>query len=328
MILIFTIQNDFSTSNVIKWLTHYGEKVVRINSDDGLHKLFKIDSKGIFFKNTRSSAIINLLDAKSCWWRRNGISKSLFLHNSDYQELMMNDFDLTSIKKDLISNEAEDLKNFIYHSVYQNTEINLGRPKFNLNKLITMNIAQNCGLKVPDYEIITNTDQIKQNDLSITKAISNGIYKVVNNYSFYSYTELIEYEEDVKVPLFPSLKMDLIKKTMEVRVFFIEGHFFSMAIFSQSSDQTSIDFRKYNHKKPNKVEPYKLPASIEEKITDMFRELRLNCGSVDLILDDQNEFVFLEINPVGQYGMVSDPCNYSLDKKIAKYLINGRITEN
>ncbi|ROI03704.1 MULTISPECIES: grasp-with-spasm system ATP-grasp peptide maturase [unclassified Chryseobacterium] len=328
MILIFTIQNDFSTSNVIKWLTHYGEKVVRINSDDELHKLFKIDNEGIFFKNTRTSDIINLLDAKSCWWRRNGISKNSFLHDYGNQEFIVNDFNLTSIKKDLISNEAEDLKNFIYYSVYHNTKINLGRPKFNLNKLITMKVAENCGLKVPEYEIITDTNQIRHNDLSITKAISNGIYKVVNNYSFYSYTELIEYEKDVKVPVFPSLKMDLIKKTMEIRVFFIEGQFFSMAIFSQSSDQTSVDFRKYNHKKPNKVEPYKLPALIEEKITKIFKELGLNCGSVDLILDDQNEFVFLEINPVGQYGMVSDPCNYSLDKTIAKYLINGRITEN
>jgi hypothetical protein len=32
--------------------------------------------------------------------------------------------------------------------------------------------------------------------------------------------------------------------------------------------------------------------------------------------------VFLEVNPTGQYGMVSDPCNYYLDKKIAEYLID------
>ena len=44
-----------------------------------------------------------------------------------------------------------------------------------------------------------------------------------------------------------------------------------------------------------------------------------------MILNKNNEYVFLEINPVGQYGMVSEPCNYFLDKKIAHYLIYGRI---
>ena len=31
--------------------------------------------------------------------------------------------------------------------------------------------------------------------------------------------------------------------------------------------------------------------------------------------------VFLEVNPVGQFGMVSLPCNYQLEKRIAQYLI-------
>jgi len=33
------------------------------------------------------------------------------------------------------------------------------------------------------------------------------------------------------------------------------------------------------------------------------------------------DFIFLEINPVGQFGMTSIPCNYFLEKKIAEHLI-------
>jgi hypothetical protein len=36
------------------------------------------------------------------------------------------------------------------------------------------------------------------------------------------------------------------------------------------------------------------------------------------------ELVFLEINPVGQFGMVSHPCNYYLEKRIAQNLINSK----
>jgi RimK-like ATP-grasp domain. len=119
-----------------------------------------------------------------------------------------------------------------------------------------------------------------------------------------------------------------LKKKLEIRSFFIEGNFFSMAIFSQSSEQTKIDFRKYNNKLPNRTEPFKLPISIEDKLKKVFESIELNCGSVDLIIDKNDEYFFLEINPVGQYGMVSDPCNYELDKLIAKYLINGEFKIN
>ena len=47
-----------------------------------------------------------------------------------------------------------------------------------------------------------------------------------------------------------------------------------------------------------------------------------------LPLNKNDNYYFLEINPVGQYGMVADPCNYELDKLIAKYLINGKIKTN
>ena len=122
--------------------------------------------------------------------------------------------------------------------------------------------------------------------------------------------------------------MELIDKKLEIRSFYIENNFFSMAIFSQSSEQTKIDFRKYNNVFPNKTEPFQLPKDIEEKLTQIFKEINLNCGSIDLIVDKNDNYYFLEINPVGQYGMVADPCNYELDKLIAKYLINGKIKTN
>lgn len=87
-----------------------------------------------------------------------------------------------------------------------------------------------------------------------------------------------------------------------------------MAILSQSDEKTKIDFRKYNEEKPNRNVPFKLPDDIDQKIKQLFKYLDLNTGSVDLIVDHQENFYFLEINPVGQFGMVSYPCNYFLEK--------------
>ena len=145
MILIFTIKYDISTSDVIRWLNYYGKKVIRINIDDDTHKLVKITADGIFLSNKKTNNIINLYDAKSCWWRRNGIGKETFTENID-SNLIIGGFDLSSIKKELINNETNDLKDFIYYSVYNKKDINFGSHIFNLNKIITLKIDIDIGL--------------------------------------------------------------------------------------------------------------------------------------------------------------------------------------
>jgi D-alanine-D-alanine ligase-like ATP-grasp enzyme len=52
------------------------------------------------------------------------------------------------------------------------------------------------------------------------------------------------------------------------------------------------------------------------------KDLSLKTGSVDFILDQNDKYYFLEVNPIGQFGMVSYPCNYNLEKKVAYFLIN------
>ena len=95
-----------------------------------------------------------------------------------------------------------------------------------------------------------------------------------------------------------------------------------MAIFSQNNEKTKLDFRNYDYSFPNRKTPFILPSKIEKKIRNFMNFIKLNCGSLDLILTPNSEYVFLEVNPVGQFGMVSSPCNYELEKKIANKLIN------
>ena len=50
-------------------------------------------------------------------------------------------------------------------------------------------------------------------------------------------------------------------------------------------------------------------------------DLKLETGSLDLIKTPDGRIVFLEVNPVGQFGMISKPCNYHLERKVAEFLI-------
>ena len=59
---------------------------------------------------------------------------------------------------------------------------------------------------------------------------------------------------------------------------------------------------------------------MEKKLTLLMKKMNLNCGSIDMIKSKEGEYVFLEINSVGQFGMVSRPCNYYLEEKVADFL--------
>ncbi|WP_447951552.1 hypothetical protein [Chryseobacterium koreense] len=55
----------------------------------------------------------------------------------------------------------------------------------------------------------------------------------------------------------------------------------------------------------------------------MIIELELATCSIDMIVNKDWEYYFLEINPVGQFGMISNPCNYFLEKKLAELLLKN-----
>ncbi len=94
-----------------------------------------------------------------------------------------------------------------------------------------------------------------------------------------------------------------------------------MAIFSQNDDKTKVDYRNYNIEKPNRCAPYSLPQSVESKLFSLMKKIGLNMGSIDMIVTKNTEFVFLEVNPTGQFGWVSENCNYYLEQEIVNCLI-------
>jgi ATP-GRASP peptide maturase of grasp-with-spasm system len=333
MIIIFSILGEYSTDKVLRWLKLQNKKIIRINRDDDTYKFIKISENEIIFQNTLTNEYVNLLDATACWWRRSGLGKKQF-SNFYPEELKVKGHDLSVLvngSNNLLKEELKYLIEHIYTRVYENCKINLGKPFFNMNRLTTLEVAKKTGLKTPLYEVITQLEKTSIKGDLVSKSIDNGVYEVIENKRYYSYTEKLEakfIEENHAIELFPSLIMKQVKKKSEIRTFFIAGQFYSMIIFSQNNKQTQVDFRKYDSNKPNKNEPYKLPIEIEQKLKKVFEYFNLNCGSVDLIIDENDEYIFLEINPVGQYGMTSEPCNYNLDYLITNYLIHGTLDFN
>ena len=76
--------------------------------------------------------------------------------------------------------------------------------------------------------------------------------------------------------------------------------------------------------------PIDIPNEIVCKLQLLMKELVLESGSIDMIVTPDDKYVFLEVNPVGQFDYVGKRCNYQLDKEIALTLLrmnNDKATE-
>ncbi len=315
MILILSTSYDFDTQIVIDWLRNFNVSFIRVNDEDILfgdttvffdvlnskNSFFEVDKKKVYFR-----------EINTIWFRKFGFLNSYKKHygsNSDIFKFLNREL-ITF--REILCKEFKD-KFWLYNK------------NIDLNKIQVLKAAKICGLKIP-VTIITNSrttitknDFLKNNSF-ITKAIGETANINSGKYGGVMYTKKVDLTK-LRDKFAVSLLQSEIEKIYEIRTFFINDRFFSMAVFSQKNDKTSQDFRNYDQDNPNRTVPYKLPSKIISKLTKLTQKLSLNTGSIDLIRSVDGEYYFLEVNPSGQFGMTSLPCNYNLHKEVALFLI-------
>lgn len=315
--LIITNKYDQSTCDVIDWLRYYNkEHIVLI--DETEYSLVKIDMNGSYTLKV-NDCILNSNEISSIWFRRGG------LHLEPIEIIESSDESISASFCHYYNVASEVLGGFIQNSFLRQKSINNQKYQ-SVNKLEALQTAKAHGIKVPETIVTTKKtvlkDFISKYKNVITKDLTDGIGFRTNDWHIYAYTEILTSNlyNSLTNDFAPSLFQELIDKKFEIRSFFLHDTFYSMAIFSQSNAQTRVDYRHYDRNTPNRRIPFKMPKDIENKLKSVLLELNLNSASIDLIYSTQKEFVFLEINPIGQFGMVSYPCNYQIEKLIAEYL--------
>lgn len=131
--------------------------------------------------------------------------------------------------------------------------------------------------------------------------------------------ELFNRIEDIS--LCPIIIQAYIPKQIELRITIVNKQLFACAIHSQSKDfpEAHTDYRPYSDKLHH--EPYTLPKDIEEKCLLLMEKLNLNFGCIDMIVTPDNEYIFLEINPNGQWLWIEEKTGLPISKAIADFLI-------
>jgi len=324
MILLLSYSGDASIDYVISWLKTFNHSYIRINADEILDSnlYLSLEEKRLIYKNTN----IDVDSIRSVWYRKFGnFSKSNYFHVTKY-----------IIASEDLNHLAHEHHTILYAFMSLFKDIKWLTPPglSGLNKLDTLLLAKKSGLDIPESYIISRKGQLIDIQKASNKAyISKSVYEPHfihrKDGIFSMFTKEIKNIEKIPDVFFPSLIQEKIDKEYELRIFYIDGEFYTMAIFSQEDKETELDFRKVDWENPNKRVPYKLPFYVEERLTDMLNLMKLNCCSIDIIKSSiDGKYYFLEINPTGEFGMTSIPCNYEIFKKIALTLIEMDKHEN
>lgn len=316
IVLLSKDQSEYSTDQIMDWLAYKGAPYVRLNGEDFLTKASYKDGELSF-------SHFDIEDVTACWYRRS-ISEDYFdtllaEANNSYQ----NSVEL----KNYLAREYKVLKGLFFKKMKDKHW--LSHPSETIvNKLDVLRKASAVGLATPKTLVTPSKEALLAFREEVGPVISKPLGELAmfweaNRISSLK-TCLVSEETFASLPdtFFPTLFQEKIEKQFEIRAFYLDGQYYPMAIFSQKDQKTAVDFRNYNLNYPNRTTPYKLPDTVVEKLNALVKSLRLTTGSFDLIKSTDGRFVFLEVNPIGQFGMTSKPCNYFLEEKIADYLMH------
>jgi len=187
--------------------------------------------------------------------------------------------------------------------------------------------AATLGLKVPSTLVSGNPESVRRFaagcEQTIAKLLSKGVPRtaaVADQYTIF--TNILSPEQlmaDQDIAVCASIYQPYIVKAFELRVTLVGRNAMSCRIDSQVTDSTRIDWRNYDLENTPHT-PYELPQHIGSKLFELMASYGLAFAAVDLIVTPEGEFVFLELNPNGQWLWLQELAGLNIASAIASYL--------
>ncbi len=327
--LILTSTFDPCCDEVMDWMQYYdsGAKINRLNAEELKTRVFR-NRKDYLFELS-SEGPPESTRFHSIWYRKQAVFfERLALSRELFEDISLTDSSINLLDYSIISDMNALLD---YEGLKHQCDKKLGQsPREYFSKILCLDVAVRLGLRIPRTLVTGNKTSLTaflNANLptgTICKAITDGVnvHQDQEKVCLANYTEQVTEEMLDKLPDYfqTSLFQQMIEKSFEVRTFFIEEEFYSMAIFSQANQQTTVDYRQYDYRKPVRTAKFSLPLETKQKLLKLVKEIGLDTGSIDLIKATDGEIYFLEVNPCGQFSAVSKSCGYHLEERVAKFL--------
>lgn len=204
-------------------------------------------------------------------------------------------------------------------------------PLSNINaaedKFRQLEAAVRHGLSVPRTLVTNNPDEVR---VFFDELEGNVITKLLTPISWSMdgraaamHTSLLLREHLDKLDSLrfcPMAFQEHIVKAYEMRIAYVGGRCFAGAIDASNSTAGQVDWRKT---RPGECSFRKVdvPDDLAARIDSLMKDLGLGFGALDVICTPENEFVFLEVNPVGEWGMLERDLDLPIADSIAEELL-------
>lgn len=191
------------------------------------------------------------------------------------------------------------------------------------DKFLQLRLAQKAGLTIPRSIFSNDPQEVLAFFESLPGEMICKLHMPLSfgmdAEDFFMYTSKIERDDLDDLDLLricPMIFQEAIPKAYELRVAYVDGQCFAGKIQTQDV----MDWRLTD---PQEVtwEAYDFPPQQALLLQQLMQSLHLSFGAIDLIVQPDGQFIFLEVNPVGEWGMLEKELNLPISQAIANGLI-------
>lgn len=198
------------------------------------------------------------------------------------------------------------------------------------NKPAQLALAPSLGFRIP-RTIITNRPEdlldfyAECDGQMVTKALYRG-HGERDGERFVCYTrpvrrrDLASYQA---VRYAPIIAQEYVPKKVEIRVTVVGTCVFAAEIHSQQSRSSRHDWRLYEDHERTRHVVHVLPTEIASQCVRLVHTMGLCFGAIDLVLTPAGDYVFLEINPNGQWAWIEQLTGMPIGAAIAATLVGS-----
>lgn len=181
-------------------------------------------------------------------------------------------------------------------------------------------MARGFGMRIPATTITNDPDIAREfiEELGVGRVVHKTF---VATEEFWRETRVVrenEFSLLEAVRHAPVIFQELIEAEADIRVIVIGEHIFAVAI-TRADAGHRIDYRV--DLGSCTFEAIELPASVAAQLVSLVRSMNLVYGAIDLLRSRSGEYVFLEINPCGQWLFVEERTGLPITRCLAEALV-------
>lgn len=136
-------------------------------------------------------------------------------------------------------------------------------------------------------------------------------------------------DDDAALAVCPAMLQEEVVKALELRVIVVGGEVFAAAIDSGTHAHTAVahtavDWRAGARDLADSWLAHELPRDVAARALALVRRFELHYGALDMILTPDGRYVFLEINPQGEFSWLEETGpRFPISRSIAALLASG-----